>query len=156
MRTIPDYTDEDLLTKLMAGKAVMEGSDKDTAPCSRVVPPHIEMKIKSCCKYIFFILPNPFIDFCIKTAHPHIINGKTQSYLQIIHYNCPTQCTIYVPQDPDLCVALVVHRNNIPHNHPMSRMSKVLLEAKAAYEECVEAASIVGATVQKVDNGEHH
>jgi hypothetical protein len=53
-------------------------------------------------------------------------------------------------------VALVVHQNNIPHNHPMPRMSKVLLEAKAAYEECVEAASIVGATVQKVDNGEHH
>ena len=35
-------------------------------------------------------------------------------------------------------------------------MLKVLLEAKAAYEECVEAALIVGATVQKVNNGEHH
>jgi hypothetical protein len=35
-------------------------------------------------------------------------------------------------------------------------MSKVSLEAKAAYEECVEAASMVGATVQMVDNGEDH
>ena len=99
MRTIPDYADEDLLTKLMAGKAVAEGSDKDTAPCSRVVLPHIGMKIKSCRKYMLFILPNPFIDFRIKTAHPHIyytwkniipFTDNSSQLPNATHYLCAT------------------------------------------------------------------
>jgi len=50
-RTIPDYANEVMVTKLMAGKVLLEGSDKDTLPCSHVILPHIGMKIKTCCKY---------------------------------------------------------------------------------------------------------
>jgi hypothetical protein len=60
----------------MAGKAVAEGSDKDTAPCSRVVPPHIGMKIKTCRKYILFVLPNPFFDFRITNSTPTYYKWK--------------------------------------------------------------------------------
>ena len=94
----------------------------------------------------------------IMAAHPHIVNGKSQSCSQIIHHQCPAQHTIYIPQDPNLHIVLVVHHNNLPHNHPMPHMLKASLEAKATYEECVEAASTTSATVQMVDNGEncHH
>ncbi|KAG6825944.1 hypothetical protein H0H92_001763 [Tricholoma furcatifolium] len=129
---IPDEVDEDVLALLMAGKPLSEGSDLDTTPCSRVVPPHIGGKLKHC-------------------PHPHIVNGNTVRS-QIIQRQCPAKRTIYVPVDPNLQIALVTHPKMIPHNHPMPPMSKVSIEAKTTYRECIEAASTIGATVQKVDN----
>ncbi|KAG6843077.1 hypothetical protein H0H87_008082 [Tephrocybe sp. NHM501043] len=51
-------SDEDVLAKLMVGKAISEDLGLDTPPCSHVVPPHIGGKLKQC-------------------SHPHIMNGTT-------------------------------------------------------------------------------
>jgi hypothetical protein len=57
--------------------------------------------------------------------------------------------------DPTLRFALVVHPDNIPHNHPIPRIAKASFEAKKAYIRCIQVAGTNGAlTVQKVDQGE--
>ncbi|KAG6913688.1 hypothetical protein DXG01_005156 [Tephrocybe rancida] len=131
--SIPDDVDEDVLAKLMAGKAISEDLELDTPPCSRVVPPHIGGKLKQC-------------------PHPHIVNGTTLARAPIKHRRCPAQRTIYVPVDPGLRIALVAHPKMIPHNHPMPPKSKVSIEAKGMYKGLINAAATIGATVQKVDN----
>ena len=60
---------------------------------------------------------------------------------------------LYIPVDESLRFALRVYPGNIPHNHPMPRMSKASFETKAAYRDCVNASGTVGMTVQKVDQG---
>jgi hypothetical protein len=69
-----------------------------------------------------------------------------------MNYPCSARRTIYIPIDPSLRVALIVHKG-IPHNHPMPKIDKASYETKSAYRKCVEAVGIVGATVQKVDQG---
>ena len=62
---------------------------------------------------------------------------------------------MFVPVDPTLRFALVVHPDNIPHNHPIPRIAKASFEARKAYTRCIEAAGNNGAlTVRKVDQGE--
>lgn len=59
---------------------------------------------------------------------------------------------MYVPLDPsDRRVAIVHHHT--PHNHPMPPLTKVSLQLKESYQQCIAAFGTVGATVAKVDNG---
>lgn len=91
------------------------------------------------------------------SAHPHIIDGKANQCSQIEHRKCNAQMSVFIPDtdDPALRFALIVNPKNQPHNHPMPPMSKASLETKAAYQKCIEAVTLTGATVQKVDLGVH-
>ena len=89
------------------------------------------------------------------TAHPHIKNGVSPTPSKIKNYPCQSRLTIFVPTDPALRFALVVHPDNVPHNHPIPRVAKASFEARKAYTDCIEAAGSNGSlTVQKVDQGE--
>lgn len=71
---------------------------------------------------------------------------------RVVHRGCFAERTIYVPIDPSVRKALIVH-HDIPHNHPMPALKKASFELKEAYRQCVRMAGTVGATVSKVDNG---
>ncbi|KAJ7467403.1 hypothetical protein B0H11DRAFT_2306513 [Mycena galericulata] len=128
--SIPDYVDENLLAKAFIGQR-LSADDKDTAPCSRLVPPSTGRKRRFC-------------------PHAHIVNGK-QVQAEIRQFSCPATRTIYVPTDPSIRKALIV-QNNTGHNHPTPTLVKVSLATKQIYRECVESSGTVGATVAKVDN----
>ncbi|KAJ6623694.1 hypothetical protein B0H10DRAFT_1943767 [Mycena sp. CBHHK59/15] len=133
MHSIPDNVDESLLAKLFSGQALAGDDSKDTLPCSCIVHPHTGLKHKYC-------------------LHAHITNGKSQAWSRIQNHPCPAARTIYVPLDPTIRKALIIHNNNTPHNHPIPPLSKAPLELKAIYRECIKATGCVGATVAKVDN----
>ncbi|KAJ6628577.1 hypothetical protein B0H10DRAFT_1940408 [Mycena sp. CBHHK59/15] len=84
-------------------------------------------------------------------AHAHITDGTANSQSAIKRYPCPAERSIYVPLDLSIRKALIV-TNATPHNHPMPLLTKVTLELKEAYRECVKANGCLGATVLKVDN----
>ncbi|KAF8812196.1 hypothetical protein BYT27DRAFT_7221222 [Phlegmacium glaucopus] len=128
--SIPDDIDEDILAKLLNGTPL--AGNTDTNPCSLFVAAHVGLKLWFC-------------------PHPHIENGVSLSHTEIKNYPCPARCTLYIPVDETLRFALRVYPGNIPHNHPMPRISKASFETKAAYRDCVHAAGTVGTTVQKVD-----
>jgi hypothetical protein len=86
-------------------------------------------------------------------AHPHIQGGRSDDRLPIVNHPCSARRTIYIPIDTSLRFALIVHKN-VPHNHPMPRIDKASFDTKATYQKCVEAAGVLGATVQKVDQGQ--
>ncbi|KAJ6596762.1 hypothetical protein B0H10DRAFT_1959922 [Mycena sp. CBHHK59/15] len=130
MHSIPDNVDESLLAKLFSGQALAGDDSKDTLPCSCIVHPHTGLKQKYC-------------------PHAHITNGKSQARSRIQNHPCPAARTIYVPLDPTIQKALIIHNNNTPHNHPMPPLSKASLELKAIYRECIKATGCVGATVAK-------
>ncbi|KAJ7464247.1 hypothetical protein B0H11DRAFT_1870607 [Mycena galericulata] len=129
--SIPDYVDENLLAKAFAGQRLSTDDDKDTAPCSRLVPPSTGRKRRFC-------------------PHAHIVNGK-QVQAEIRQFPCSATRSIYVPTDPSIRKALIV-QNNTGHNHPMPTLVKASLATKQVYRECVESSGTVGATVAKVDN----
>jgi hypothetical protein len=61
--------------------------------------------------------------------------------------------SIYVPLDLSIRKALVVHKNDIPHSHPMPALTKVSLDIAKTYTTCIESGGIVGATVNKIEHG---
>ena len=86
-------------------------------------------------------------------AHPHIQGGCSDDWLPIVNYLCSARRTIYIPIDTSICFVLVVHKN-VPHNHPMPWIDKASFNAKATYWKCVEATGVLGAMVQKVEQGQ--
>ncbi|KAJ7878223.1 hypothetical protein B0H13DRAFT_1892847 [Mycena leptocephala] len=60
--------------------------------------------------------------------------------------------TIYVPVDPSIRKALIIHPRNVAHNHPMPALKKPSRQSIETYRQCVKANGCVGATVAKVDN----
>ncbi|KAF7326552.1 hypothetical protein MVEN_02608400 [Mycena venus] len=131
--SIPDYVDEALLVKLFAGEPIVDGDSKDTQACSRIVPPRTGLKQKHC-------------------PHTHIVEGRVVTRSKIKQYPCQAKRTIYVPEDPSIRKALVVHKPHTPHSHPMPPLVKASLDVKETYTTCVETSGPVGATVNKVDN----
>ncbi|KAJ7204582.1 hypothetical protein C8J57DRAFT_382857 [Mycena rebaudengoi] len=130
--SIPDYTDQVLLVKLFANEAISVDSSSDTPPCSRIVHSKTGLKLQYC-------------------PHSHIINGRSVPKSQIKRFSCNASRTIYVPLDSTIRQALIIHKDNTPHNHPMPPLTKVTLKVKEKYRELVEATGSVGATVNKVD-----
>ncbi|KAJ7203392.1 hypothetical protein C8J57DRAFT_1101243 [Mycena rebaudengoi] len=130
--TIRDNVDENLLAKLFAGQPLATDTDKDTEPCSRVVPRSTGLKLKYC-------------------PHTHITDGRSDTRSQMVHHECYAARTVYVPIDKSIRKALVIIKN-IPHSHPMPVFSKVSEELKHIYVDCVTAVGSVDATVSKVDN----
>ncbi|KAJ6616056.1 hypothetical protein B0H10DRAFT_1949410 [Mycena sp. CBHHK59/15] len=78
-------------------------------------------------------------------------NGTANSWSAIKQYPCPAERSIYVPLDLSIRKALII-TNATLHNHPMPLLTKVSLELKEAYRECIKANGCFGATVSKVDN----
>lgn len=129
-------------------------SEEDTNPCSLVVASHIGLKLKHCRTFIgpYCFIPDSYL---VGIAHPHIKDGVSSSRSLIKNYPCHSRLTIFIPIDPTLRFALVIHPDNIPHNHPIPRIAKASFEARQAYIGCIQAAGTNGAlTVQKVDQGE--
>ena len=141
--------DEDILAKLMNGQSLDVGSD--TNPCSLIISSHIGLKQTLCRESPFVMFDFVFFLSSIP-AHPHIKDGRSDDRLPIVNYPCPARRTIYIPIDTSIRVALVVHKS-IPHNHPMPKIDKASFETKSAYIKCVEAVGVLGAMVQKVDQG---
>ncbi|KAK6971359.1 hypothetical protein R3P38DRAFT_3143097 [Favolaschia claudopus] len=56
-------------------------------------------------------------------ASTHIIDGAGVSSA-IVHRECPATRTIFVPVDPSIRKAVVVHPQNIAHNHPIPPLKK--------------------------------
>ncbi|KAJ7133074.1 hypothetical protein C8R44DRAFT_730272 [Mycena epipterygia] len=132
--SIPDDVDETLFIAAFSGDAVAADSSKDTAPCSAVVHPNTGLKQRHC-------------------PHAHIVAGKPISSA-IVNRPCEATRTIYVPVDPSIRKAIIVHPTNTTHNHPMPALTKASFELKASYRECIKAAGCVGATVAKVENAD--
>ena len=130
----------------------LDSEETDTNLCSLVVAGHIGLKLKHC---RMFCDSTSFLGLTFITiAHPHIKDGVSPSPSPIKNHPCPSRLTIFIPTDTALRFALVVHPDNIPHNHPIPRISKASFEAKKAYIGCIQAAGTNGAlTVQKVDQG---
>jgi hypothetical protein len=133
----------------------LDSEETDTNPCSLVVSSHIGLKLKHCRTFFGPIrVVSSRILTAVGIAHPHIKDGVSSSPSLIKNYPCHSRLTIFVPIDPMLRFALVVHPDNIPHNHPIPRIAKASFEAKRAYIRCIQAAGTNGAlTVQKVDQG---
>lgn len=154
---IQDDVDEDVLAKLLAGKPVADDGSHDTSACSRVVPSHIGGKLKHCRMSSPCLQSQTTLTFHI-LAHPHIVSG-CEYRSPIERHTCNARRTIYVPVDPQFRFALVIHHGTkehpepFPHNHPMPVKSKMSIETSNMYRKCIQAASSVGSTVQKIDNG---
>ncbi|KAJ6616901.1 hypothetical protein B0H10DRAFT_1948765 [Mycena sp. CBHHK59/15] len=128
--SIPDCVEEKLVVKLLADEAINDNGDKDTPPCSCIVHPKTGLKLKYC-------------------PHAHIVNGHSKAHSRIQRHPCPASRTIYIPDDTSIRKALIIHKDHTPHNHPMPALTKVSLQVKETYRDCVKA---IGATVSKVDN----
>lgn len=87
-----------------------------------------------------------------RTEFTHIKNGEPIK-VKMHGHACPARRTIYVPTDETLRMAIVIPDHTSPHNHPMPPPSKLSLDAKRTYEQCIEAAGVAGASVNKVDHG---
>ncbi|KAJ7084961.1 hypothetical protein C8R44DRAFT_894074 [Mycena epipterygia] len=83
---------------------------------------------------------------------PSAHREKTQALPVIRHYPCKATRAIYVPTDPTIRKALVIHNIHKPHCHPMPALTKVSVDVKAKYRACIDAAGCVGATVNKVEH----
>ncbi|KAJ6603588.1 hypothetical protein DFH09DRAFT_1354717 [Mycena vulgaris] len=129
---IPDYADEKILLKLFAKQPISDDNTSDTPLCSCIVHPTTGLKQKNC-------------------PYPHIVDGLSVTHSRIKRYPCTATRTIYVPVDPSIRKALVVHKERTPHSHPMPALTKASLDVKEVYRACVDAAGSVGATVNKVD-----
>ncbi|KAK6977676.1 hypothetical protein R3P38DRAFT_3295002 [Favolaschia claudopus] len=57
-------------------------------------------------------------------AHTHIINGISASS-GVVNRECPATRTIFVPVDPSIRKAVVVHPQNIAHNHPIPPLKNI-------------------------------
>ncbi|KAJ7434188.1 hypothetical protein B0H11DRAFT_1938859 [Mycena galericulata] len=130
---IPDFVNEHLLAKALAGQPLTDDPDKNTQPCSRIVHPHTGLKRKHC-------------------PHVHIVNG-TPVQSRIVNHPCPATRSIYVPMDTSIRKVLIVH-NDTGHNHPMPPLTKLSFGAKDVYRECIEKNGVLGATVSKIDNAQ--
>ncbi|KAJ7903936.1 hypothetical protein B0H13DRAFT_2511787 [Mycena leptocephala] len=75
--TIPDHVDKNLLARLLAGQALIDGNDKDTKPCSLFVHAHPGLRQRYC-------------------PHAHIKNGQ-QVRSKIVQHRCLAKRSIYVP-----------------------------------------------------------
>ncbi|KAJ7181385.1 hypothetical protein C8R43DRAFT_969056 [Mycena crocata] len=130
---IPDNVDETLFLAALNGQPLVADNSKDTRACSAIVHPTTGLKRKYC-------------------PHTHIVNGKPVTNSAIVKRSCNASRTIFVPVDESIRKALIIHKRDTPHNHPMPAFTKVSLELNASYRECIQAAGCVGATVAKVDN----
>ncbi|KAJ7225030.1 hypothetical protein C8J57DRAFT_1590778 [Mycena rebaudengoi] len=130
--SIPDDIEEKLFIKVFSGQRLSTDNSKDTPLCSAIKHPNSGLKNKNC-------------------PHIHIKDGQPQSSF-IINRPCHATRTIYVPLDPSIRKALVVHPRNTAHNHPLPPLTKVSYELKKSYVECIKAVGLVGATVAKVDS----
>ncbi|KAJ6573309.1 hypothetical protein B0H10DRAFT_2199442 [Mycena sp. CBHHK59/15] len=131
---IPDDVDQDLFLTGFNGQPLVTDDSKDTAACSAIVHPNSGLKTGKC-------------------PHTHIIDGQPHTNSPIVKHPCSASRTIYVPVDENIRKALIVHKGNIAHNHPMPALKKVSYELKVSYQKCIQAVGCVGATVAKVDNG---
>ncbi|KAJ6551069.1 hypothetical protein B0H10DRAFT_2242415 [Mycena sp. CBHHK59/15] len=130
---IPDYVNEAKLIKLFAKEPMVDDNSKDTPPCSRIVPPRTGLKLKFC-------------------PHRHIVDGHAVTRSAIKLFPCFAVHSIYVPLDPSIRKALVVHKNDTPHSLPMPALTKVSLDIAKVYTTCIESGGIVGATVNKIEH----
>ncbi|KAJ7870040.1 hypothetical protein B0H14DRAFT_3132169 [Mycena olivaceomarginata] len=130
--TIPSNVDEAMFLKCFSGKQLANDNSADTAACSAIVHPTTGRKLRNC-------------------PYAHIFNGKRQPSV-ITNHPCPARRTIYVPLDNSIRKALIIHNDNIPHNHPMPPLKKAVHEQKEKYRTCIRGVGTVGATVSKVDN----
>lgn len=93
------------------------------------------------------LIMRQYVDFL---EFPHNGNG---SQTKLIHRDCPTLWTIYVPDDPKIQKACIVPNHENPHNHPILPPTKMPAMVKEIYKMCVKNAGIVGSLVRTVDNG---
>ncbi|KAJ7286818.1 hypothetical protein C8J57DRAFT_1215125 [Mycena rebaudengoi] len=134
-RTWPtsDDVDESAFVKAFSGQRMRSENTKDTPPCNAMIHSRTCLKKPYC-------------------PHAHIENGQPQTS-RIINRACFATLTIYVPIDPSIRKALIVHPGNTPHNHPMPPQTKAFYGLKNSYRKAINSAGVVGATVAKVDHG---
>ena len=69
----------------------------------------------------------------------------------MVPHPCSTRVTIYLPIDHKQLGGVIVLKN--PHSHPIIAADKVTKEGVHLYEQAIEAFSVTGATVGKIDRG---
>ncbi|KAJ6500282.1 hypothetical protein DFH09DRAFT_1289819 [Mycena vulgaris] len=121
--SIPDDVDPDLFLAGFNGQPLAAETSKDTPFCSAIVHPTTGLKSKKC-------------------AFTHIVNGEPHTKSAIMKRPCPVQRRIYIPLDPSIRKALIVHPGNIAHNHPIPAFKKVSHKHKAVYKKCIQAAAV--------------
>ncbi|KAF7327095.1 hypothetical protein MKEN_00285500 [Mycena kentingensis (nom. inval.)] len=130
-RTYGIPVNQDLFLRAFHDRPIAEGRSKDTKPCAGIYHPNSGGKIT-------------------KPNHTHIIDGVVRK-AEIVHHDCSAERCIYVPDDPAIRMALVLHTPEKPHTHILAAFTKKTIELTTAYEDCIVASGTVGATVGKVD-----
>lgn len=104
------------------------------------------------------IQPAFVADLTIKfTAYTHIIDGHIKTG-QIIPRKCPTRMIIFIPVPKFLDEGSPLHHKVIvllhdPHNHPAHPKTKPSANDRHTLGKAVQAAGVIGLTVQKLLNG---
>ena len=81
--------------------------------------------------------------------YPHNTDGSSSKMKK---FKCNAYQTIFVPLDSTIRMACIVY-DTIPHTHPTLPLSKPSKVATELYRKCMQAAGVVGSTVQTVKRG---
>ncbi|RPD75850.1 hypothetical protein L226DRAFT_570087 [Lentinus tigrinus ALCF2SS1-7] len=133
---LPADVDDDLVQELSRHGGVLTSASADlhaVAKCARMVSPRSGGKGSKECPY------------------SHVVDGKAVIG-KLIKRPCTTRIRIWYPADLQDRRAIVLLEG--AHNHPTPRFSKVSYEGKMRYQEAIESAGVMGATVARVDRAQ--
>jgi hypothetical protein len=73
----------------------------------------------------------------------------------MVKRKCRAHRTIFIPTDPTIRQVCIVYQL-IPHSHPALPLSRPSDEATELFRWCIQAAGVVGSTVQSIEKGLSH
>ncbi|KAJ7505079.1 hypothetical protein B0H11DRAFT_1980187 [Mycena galericulata] len=131
---IPSAVRESILLKLFKGEAI-DNDDNDTevlaGSCSQIIHPS-HLPRNSLCPRSHF------------QDGVHVV-AKLQKHA------CNAQLSILVPIDTGDLRAVIIPAAGVPHSHPQFARTKIPSEIKRKYQECIDAAGVIGTTTLRVD-----
>ena len=84
-------------------------------------------------------------------AHTHFRDGRPVT-ANMVSFKCSVKKIVYTSLEPSRPIVVVMFRGK--HSHPPWPEEKLNKDAKADLHKCIEAYGILGATAEKLDNGE--
>jgi hypothetical protein len=76
-----------------------------------------------------------------------LVTGSIQQWC------CKAEITIYIPVDSNIHKAIIIPGARQPHNHPSFPQERLTLEAKEVYTQAIDEVGVLGAIVNRIDNG---
>ena len=110
----------------------------------------LEQKSDTVVRIQSYIVYTSYYWFCFQ-GYLHSADGTMS---KMVCHECEAARTIFVPEDPSICMACATMDPGEPHTHPILPATKVSFKIKKMYQECILAAGVHGQTVRTIDNGE--